>query len=207
MNKITLAAAFAAAITLLTPHLNAQDASPTPAATPSTTGSSVAAASPDRASRMAEFRQRMDDRLKTALKATDDEWTVIQPLLDKVNEAQMATMAGRFGGMRRMFGGGRGGRNGGNGGTAPGGSPAASPAADNGGNRGFRGGQSSPEAEALQTALDSDGTSTDDIKAKLQALRDTRKKAEANLEEARENLKKVLTLRQEATLVEMGLLD
>jgi len=66
---------------------------------------------------------------------------------------------------------------------------------------------SSPEVEALRDALASQDTSTDDIKAKLQALRDARKKQEADLETARENLKKVLTLRQEAILVEMGVLD
>jgi hypothetical protein len=38
-------------------------------------------------------------------------------------------------------------------------------------------------------------------------LRDARKKAQSDLEQARENLKKVLTLRQEATFVEMGVLD
>jgi len=63
------------------------------------------------------------------------------------------------------------------------------------------------EADALRTALQSDATSNDEIKTKLQALRDARKKAQDTLEQAREDLKKVLTLRQEATLVQMGLLD
>ena len=45
-----------------------------------------------------------------------------------------------------------------------------------------------PETQALKTALDSDSTSTDDIKAKLQALRDARKKSVAELEQARAGL-------------------
>jgi hypothetical protein len=156
---------------------------------------------------MEGFRQRMNDRIKAELKASDDEWAVIQPLLEKVQTAQMATMAGRFG-----FGGGRRGNRGPGGpggtpssdGTSPGAS--ASPSGGNGGeNRPPR--PTSPEADALKAALASDATSNDEIKTKLQALRDARKKAQDNLEQAREDLKKVLTLRQEATLVQMGLLD
>jgi hypothetical protein len=137
----------------------------------------------------------MNDRLKAALKASDDEWAVIQPLLEKVQIAQRATMAGRFGGGFGRRGGGGGGGNGG-----PGATGGASP-----GNRPSR--FDSPEADALRAALASDGTSNDEIKAKLQALREARKKASADLEAAREDLKKVLTLRQEATLVQMGILE
>jgi hypothetical protein len=59
----------------------------------------------------------------------------------------------------------------------------------------------------LRSALADSSTSPEDIKTKLQALRDARKKAAADLETARGDLQKVLTLRQEATLVEMGILD
>jgi hypothetical protein len=149
----------------------------------------------------------MNDRLKAALKASDDEWAVIQPLLEKVQTAQRATMMGRFGG----FGGRRRAGGGGPGGDTAAASPAvtgtaggANPAGDGG--RRF-GPPSSPEAEALHTALQSDSTSNEEIQSKLQALRDARKKAQSDLEQARENLKKVLTLRQEATFVEMGVLE
>ena len=143
----------------------------------------------------------MNDRLKAALKASDDEWSVIQPLLEKVQTAQRATMAGRsFGGGFGRRGGGGGGGGGAGGGASPGAEGGASPA-----NRPSR--FDSPEADALRTALASDGTSNDEIKTKLQALRDARKKATADLEQAREDLKKVLTLRQEATLVQMGVLE
>jgi Spy/CpxP family protein refolding chaperone len=66
---------------------------------------------------------------------------------------------------------------------------------------------SSAETEALKTVLASEGASATDIKAKLEALRDTRKKAAAELDQAREELRKVLTLRQEATLVMVGVLE
>jgi len=108
-------------------------------------------------------------------------------------------LVGRFGGMGG-FGGFRRNRDGGDQ-ASPGASPAASPAAGNNRPSG------SPESQALKAALDSDATSTEDIKAKLQALRDARKKNAADLEQARQDLEKVLTLRQEATLVNMGILE
>src|SRR5215210_396301 len=33
-----------------------------------------------------EFRQRMNDRLKSSLKMSDEEWTAIQPLIEKVQD-------------------------------------------------------------------------------------------------------------------------
>jgi hypothetical protein len=157
----------------------------------------------------------MNDRLKTMLKASDDEWAVIQPLLEKVQTALRATQPGRggFGGRRGggfgggPGGGGQGGNGGGPGGgaTAGGGNGGGPGGGGPGGNRPGR--VSSPEADALQAALASDSTTPAEIQAKLQALRDARKKAAADLEQARQDLQKVLTLRQEATLVEMGILD
>jgi len=77
------------------------------------------------------------------------------------------------------------------------------------GGPGGRGGMfgASPEAQALNEAIDSKDTSDEDIKAKLKAFRDTAKKREAELKKARDELRKVVTLRQEARLVLMSILD
>jgi chromosome segregation ATPase len=64
-----------------------------------------------------------------------------------------------------------------------------------------------PEAQALRTAVDDANSSTDELKSKLAALRDARKKANGDLESARTDLQKVLTQRQEATLVTRGILE
>jgi hypothetical protein len=64
-----------------------------------------------------------------------------------------------------------------------------------------------PEYDALRKAVDTEGTSNEDIKAKLTAYREALKKKEANLEKAREDLRKVLTVKQEAILVLRGTLD
>lgn len=135
-----------------------------------------------------EFRQRMNERLKTSLKVNDEEWSVIQPLIEKVQTKQRESMGSRFGG----FGGGRRG--------GPGGQGGAQPVSDQ--NR-----PGASESQALRTALENENTSADEIKSKLAAVRDQRKKSEAELAQAREDLRKVLTVRQEAALVSMGILE
>jgi len=130
---------------------------------------------------MEQFRQKMNEMIKTSLKVNDEEWSIIQPLLEKVQTKQRESLTGRFGAFM--------GRRGGNG----------------GGDRPDR--PASPETDALKAALESDGTAPADIKAKLEAVRAARKKAVAELDQAREDLRKVLTQRQEASLVMLGILE
>lgn len=183
-------AALSASFLFCAPLLHAQDATTTAPATPAPSapagGGNGGGAAQDFIQRMMEAR---DANIKTALKATDDEWSVIQPLLDKVEQAQFAwATTGNFG-----FGfGGRRGGGGGAGGAGGGGRPL------------FPG---TPEVQALNDAAQSDSTSNDDLKAKMAAVRAARKKAEDDLAAARENLQKVLSLRQEAVLLSMGILD
>ena len=58
----------------------------------------------------------------------------------------------------------------------------------------------SPEMDDLQKAIEAKAPA-DEIKAKLQKVRDVSKAKEAKLESAREDLKKLVTARQEAILV------
>jgi len=187
MTQLTAAtAALAFALLLPVPCSVAQE--PTPSATPAPAASATPAANspsdPARppGDRMEQFRQRMNEFLKTSLKVSDEEWAVILPLLEKVQSKQREALTGRF----SALGGGR-----------RGGQPGA--------NRPER--PASPETDALKAALESESTSPADIKAKLEAVRAARKKAEAELDQAREELRKVLTQRQEATLVMVGILE
>jgi hypothetical protein len=138
----------------------------------------------------AQMRQRMMERYREALEVKgDDEWKVLESRISKVFDAQRdARMGMQFRGQRRegapQGGGDRGG--------------------DRARNNPF-GGEPSPEAEALQKALESKASS-EEIKAKLAKYRDARKVKEANLEKAQDELRKVLSVRQEATAVAMGLL-
>lgn len=147
----------------------------------------------------AQMRQRMMDNFRENLGVkSDDEWAVIEPRIQKVMDTQRETRSGM--GMRGMFG--FGGRRGG----PPGGADAQN--ADQGQNQRRRnfGPQPSPAAQALEQAITSNASS-ETIKAKLDAYRAERKQNEAKLEEARTDLKKVLSLKQEAQMVMAGLLE
>lgn len=138
-----------------------------------------------------QMRQRMAEMMQERLGMSADEWKAVAPLVEDIQTKQRGA-GGGFGG---MFGRGRGGAGGGGGG--------GDQAAGGGRRGGF--GTPSPEAEALQKALES-GTPAE-IKAKLEAYREARKKNAAALQEAREKLRKVVTARQEANLVMMNILD
>jgi len=65
----------------------------------------------------------------------------------------------------------------------------------------------SPEVASLRTVLESEKATPEEIKSKLAAYRDFQKKNEEALQKARADLRKVLTVKQEANLVLMGMLD
>jgi len=135
------------------------------------------------------MQQRQMDRYKEQLGCSDDEFAVIQPRLQKVLDAQTAARAGGMMGGR----GGRGGR----------------------GGMGMMGGQGAdaeptPVQEAmteLQTTLEKEAPTTAEIQAKLTALRGAQEKAAQQLADAQKALKDVLTLKQEAQLCLMGILN
>ena len=70
---------------------------------------------------------------------------------------------------------------------------------------GRMGGANNPELDALQTAI-TDKAPDAEIKARLERLREVRKENEAKLTKAQEDLRAVLSVRQEATAVLAGLL-
>jgi hypothetical protein len=127
----------------------------------------------------AEMRARMMERYQEQLGFSDAEFKAIQPLIEDVQTKQRDARGGR-GGM--MFGG-RGGA----------------------GGRWGRGGNqdADPELEALQSAIESGSN----IEAKLAAFRAARDKKEADLKKAQDTLKSVLTVKQEAQAVLMGIIN
>lgn len=130
----------------------------------------------------AQFQQRMMDRYKEGLGFTNDtDWSAVQPLVQKVMEARRDTLRGMFGGGFRRRGG------------------------DNGGGGGF-GGQTDSNREALQQAVDS-GAPAAQIKTLLEKYRASEKAKQAKLEQAQADLQKVLSQKQEAQAVLMGLLN
>jgi len=140
--------------------------------------------------RMEEFRQRMQDQMREQLGATVEEWKVLQPRIEKVSQLMRQSR----GGFRWMFGRRDRGRRGGDD-RRPEGAPERE--------------QSDIEmkTEALRSLLDDETSSAGSIKAALDALRKARQKAQDELALARKELREVVTARQEARLVLMGLLD
>jgi|HubBroStandDraft_1064217.scaffolds.fasta_scaffold234761_2 hypothetical protein len=151
----------------------------------------------------AQFRQDYMDRMKDALEITDDaEWTAIEPKVGKVFDARRDVDASRIRGF--MGGGGRR-RNGGAGG---GGGGNGDDNNANGGQRRNRGGfmgEPSAAVTALQKAVD-DKAPAAEIKAKLKIVQDEAKANQSKLTSAQEDLRAVLTPRQEAIATLRGLL-
>lgn len=144
----------------------------------------------------AQFRERMMERYKEQLEITDDgEWKAIQPLIQKVTDARMAAFSGMGRGMMGGMGGPprRGGDN----------PPGVDVGQRRGGFGGF--GQPNPELEALQKAVDAKASKAE-VKAALEKYQASRKAKQADLEKAQDELRKVVTTRQEAILTLNGVL-
>lgn len=130
----------------------------------------------------AAMMQRMAERYKEELGATDEEWKVLQPKIEKVVTLQMQT---RMGGMMGRRGMGPGGENNPN---RPQ-SEVATKAAD------------------LRKVLEDKSSKPESVKEALKAYRQARDKAKTDLTAAQKDLKSVVTPKQEAQLVLNGLLD
>jgi hypothetical protein len=144
----------------------------------------------------AQMQRMMTERMKEPLGASDEEWKVIQPRLQKVMELNRQVNAlGRgmmFGGRGQTMGpGGRTGQR-----TRPGtGQPQREPSAIE------------KATEELQEVLRSENAKPEQIKEKLTALRKAKEKASKDLATAQNELKKDLTVKQEAILVLSGYLN
>ncbi len=146
----------------------------------------------------AAMQQRMLDSYKTQFAVTDEnEWKVISAAIVKVTEARRDLGTGR-GGM-----GGIGGRRNQNQQAADTTTQDANAAQGRRGRGGF-GGTPMPEAEALQKAI-ADNVASDEIKAKIIALRSARQSKQATLDKAMDDLKKLLNAKQEGVALLAGL--
>lgn len=137
----------------------------------------------------AQMQQRMMENIREQMAVKDDaEWKILEERIQKVSDAQREIGFGS--GMRRMF-------------RRPGGDTQNN---DQGGNRrrGGFGGEPSAEEQVLDKAIDSKA-SKDDLKSAMTKYRSSKKEKEAKLAQAQEELKKVLSVQQEAVALAMGL--
>ena len=146
---------------------------------------------------MKQIQQRLNDSYREQMDVTNDtEWALIGERINAVTEARQATVSdgGGVGGITGMAGMlGMGGRRGGGGGGGGGGLRALL-------------GTPSPESEALQQAIDANAPASQ-IKALIGKLQAARKAKLAKLAKAQEDLRAVLSTRQEAIAIMGGLLD
>ncbi|MBN1844250.1 MAG: hypothetical protein JW810_01115 [Sedimentisphaerales bacterium] len=140
-----------------------------------------------------QMQQRMMERMKETLAATDDEWKIIEPRLTSVMTLSREVNA--RGMMRGFFGGGR--RGGDDQRQRPGGQEDTTRV------------QSDVEKStaALQAVLENESASAAEIKQVLTALRTAKEKSKQKLAKAQEELRQVLSVRQEAQMVLMGYLN
>jgi Spy/CpxP family protein refolding chaperone len=142
----------------------------------------------------AQMKQDTMDRLRDQMEIKDDaEWSAIEPKLGKVYDAGREVLAARFAGMR---GNRRRNNNTDNGGDTQNQRPRRNPF----------GADPSPAFEALQKAIE-DKAPTAEIKTKLAAVRAEFKAKQDSLLAAQEDLRSVLTPRQEAVATVNGLLQ
>ena len=142
-----------------------------------------------------QFMERILERLRENLGASAEEWSVLKPMIVTITEKQSAMRRAAGRGIFGAFGGGRGGRSGDSDGDRRG--------RDRRGSRGD--GDSGSNVDSLREAVESGDANK--IKKELASYRAVQKKRAADLKKAREELRQVVTLKQEATLVLWGLLD
>lgn len=139
----------------------------------------------------AQFQQRMMDRVRDELEFTNDaDWSAVQPLVQKVFDAQRDLRSGQMAGMRMMF-------------RRPGSQPD-----DNGRRQRFGGfmGQPSAEYTALQDAINNNAPASQ-IKDLLARYSASQKAKEDKLKSSQDALRAVLDVKQEAEATLMGLLN
>ena len=126
-----------------------------------------------------QIMDRIMDRYRDNLGFSVAEWKVVRPKVQAVMDNRISGASG----MMSMFGGG---------------------------SRRGRGGSSSDEKSPtsdLRDLLEKENPAKGDIKAKLAAYRADRKAREAKLKKAQEDLRQLLTIKQEAQAVLAGLLN
>jgi hypothetical protein len=147
----------------------------------------------------AQFRQMILDGMRDQLEVTNDaEWKVIGDQVQKVFDAQREQGFGGGLNMMRMLR--RNNNNGqGGGGNTQGGARRAGMATALGADI------PDPEGEALQSAIDRNAAPAE-LKAAIAKVAAVRKQKQAKLDQARSDLRELLTPRQEAIAVSLGLL-
>ena len=140
----------------------------------------------------AQMQVRMMERVRELFEVKDDaEWKIIEERVTKVYTVQRETRGSQFSGMSMLFGRGPGGGD-----------------TQGGGAQSRFGGSSTPnpDADALRKAVEAKA-SNEQLKQKMEKFREARKASEAKLLDAQDALKELLSVRQEAIALQLGLVN
>ncbi len=129
---------------------------------------------------MEEWKKQASKQMQESLGATDDEWKVLEPKIEKVQELA-GQVSGGYGYGRIAFG--------------PGAGDAANVP------------EVTKKLLALRDLLKNKESKPDEVSAALKEYREAKAKAKEELEKARKELKELLTVKQEAALVVRGILE
>lgn len=147
-----------------------------------------------------QIQQMMSDRFKEQLDISDEEWTVIGP---KVMNVLALSSQSRGNPMRVMIGGRPGAQEFG----PQGGGQQGRPNMRNRMPGLFGQNGEDDSVQELQKMLEDKNADANKIKQLVTKIRQARAKSEQELAAARKELRELLTVRQEAVLISMGLLD
>jgi len=153
-----------------------------------------------------QMQAMVTQNLKQLLGSTDEEWTVIGPKVLKVYTLASSSQSRGFN-MRNLMG-----RNTAQGSTLSG-AQANTQSNTQAGTQGrgvdnrSMGATGDTTLEELQKLLESEDTTTTQIKNKVSEVRNAREKARQDLVKAQKELRELLTLKQEAILISVGLLE
>ena len=157
-----------------------------------------------------QWRQQADTRMKELLKATDEEYAVLKPRIEKLQQMQRANDTRRVGFAMLMSGTSNWRTRGSN----PGDSQRRPN--DGGGDNNRRSGSpfgdtpDSPvyqKSQELQAALEAKEAPADALKTKLAELRAVRQQSRVEMAKMQEDLRQLCSIRQESVLVMMGILE
>jgi hypothetical protein len=174
----------------------------------------------ERQARFDQMRKQVEDRMKVLLECSDDEYAVLKPRIEKLQQMQTGSDSRRVG--YAMLMGGAANTTWRNRGTTAGdgqkADPAAKPADDAAKPAAQPAGRWSPfgnqadtpaytKAKELQAALESKEATPETVKSRLAELRAAKQQAKQEVVRSQEELRQLCSVRQEALLVMLGILE
>jgi chromosome segregation ATPase len=164
----------------------------------------------ERQARFDQFRQQMDTRMKELLRASDEEYAVLKPRIEKIQSLNRAndTRRAGFSMLSSNSNWRTRGSNPGDGQRQPNTQENQDPNQQR--RSPFGDTPTTPvtiKTQEMQAILEAKDAANDSLKAKLAELREARKQAKQEMTQLQEELRALCSIRQESVLVMLGILE